>query len=62
MSEVKEHVRETAKILGIEIEDSRLDSLVEAWKQAMEETKEIRQQPNPHPTATAFDPTWSEKR
>lgn len=62
MSEVKEHIRKAAKTLGIEVEDSRLDSLVEAWKQALEETEEIRQQTNPHPAPSAFDPTWSTKR
>lgn len=62
MSDAKEHVREVARQQGIEIEDSRLDQLAEAWKQAMKETESIRQQSNPSPKPAEFDASWSEKR
>lgn len=62
MSEAKERVREAAKALGIEIPDSRLEQLAEAWEQALQETELIRQQPNPWPMPSAFDASWSEKR
>lgn len=62
MNKTRDQVRATAKSLGIDIPEDRLDQLTAAWEEALAEAEVVRQHPNPWPSPKAFDPAWSEKR
>ena len=61
MSDSKQRVRDIARDLGIDIADNRLEQLVQAYEQALEEAEVVRQKPNAIPTPDAFDAAWSKR-